>query len=158
MTSLFKKLNYKNHSSIAVLHAPISMDAELKEMSKITTIHTNIHQLSDIQFAMVFVTQLQEIEKSIEEIFPKLKDDAVLWYCYPKASSKKYRCEFNRDNGWASLGSYQLETVRSVAIDEDWTGLRFRKTEYIKTMNRNEKLAISENGKNRIKKNNNSNV
>jgi hypothetical protein len=29
-----------------------------------------------------------------------------------------------------------FDTVRSIAIDEDWTGLRFRRKEYIKSSKR----------------------
>jgi hypothetical protein len=55
---------------------------------------------------------------------------------YPKGTSKKYKCEFNRDTGWSALGEFGLEGVRQVAIDEDWSALRFRKVDYIKSMQR----------------------
>ncbi|HNM27658.1 MAG TPA: hypothetical protein PKL15_19570, partial [Saprospiraceae bacterium] len=64
---------------------------------------------------------------------------------YPKGSSKTYRCEFNRDNGWQALGEVGYEPVRQVAIDEDWSALRFRRVEFIKTMTRS--FAMSEKGK-----------
>jgi len=76
-----------------------------------------------------------------------------LWFCYPKGTSKKYKCDFNRDTGWETLGNYNLEGVRQVAIDEDWSALRFRKIEHIKTLTRRESFAISKEGKERIKKN-----
>ena len=98
---------------------------------------------------MVFVTKLSEVEQSINAIYNELEGDAMLWYCYPKGSSKKYKCDFNRDNGWQALGDRNLEPVRQVAIDEDWSALRFRKVEFIKTMTRS--FAISEGGKKKIK-------
>ncbi|MEO8473318.1 MAG: hypothetical protein ABI477_14050, partial [Chryseolinea sp.] len=51
-------------------------------------------------------------------------------------------------NGWAVLGKLGFEPVRMVAIDEDWSALRFRKTSHIKTMTRSS--AISDAGKKRI--------
>ncbi len=66
--------------------------------------------------------------------------------CYPKGSSKKYSCDFNRDTGWDIMGQYDLESVRAVAIDEDWSALRFRKVDFIKTMKRKFE-ALSEKGK-----------
>jgi len=72
-----------------------------------------------------------------------------LWFAYPKGSSKRYKCEFNRDNGWAVLGSLGFEGVRMVAIDEDWSALRFRRVEYVKNMTRS--FALSEEGKARSK-------
>ena len=56
----------------------------------------------------------------------------MVWFAYPKGTSKKYKCDFNRDRGWDALKAAGFETVRAVAIDEDWTGLRFRRAEYIK--------------------------
>lgn len=68
-------------------------------------------------------------------------------YIYPKGSSKRYKCNFNRDTGWAALGNLGLEGVRMVAVNEDWSALRFRKVEYIKTLTRNSKMMFSEEGK-----------
>lgn len=39
-----------------------------------------------------------------------------------------------------------------VAIDEDWSALRFRKAEFIKTMKRDAKWAMSKVGKAKAKK------
>jgi hypothetical protein len=58
--------------------------------------------------------------------------DATVWFAYPKGTSKKYQCDFNRDNGWDTLKAQGFDTVRAVAIDEDWTALRFRRVEFIK--------------------------
>lgn len=45
------------------------------------------------------------------------------------------------------MGEYELEGVRMVAIDQDWSSVRFRKVEYIKTMKRRESFALSTTGK-----------
>lgn len=149
MTPLFKKLNFKNHKSILALNAPVSFTEELKRMQNEAIIFRTENKINAIDFALVFVTKLSEIEQSINAIYNELEGDAMLWYCYPKGSSKKYKCDFNRDNGWQALGDRNLEPVRQVAIDEDWSALRFRKVEFIKTMTRS--FAISEGGKKKIK-------
>ena len=66
----------------------------------------------------------------------KAKGDALLWFAYPKATSRKYVCEFNRDTGWDALRAVGFESVRVVAIDEDWSALRFRRVEFMKTHTR----------------------
>jgi hypothetical protein len=80
-------------------------------------------------------------------LFQAADGDAQLWMVYPKGSSKKYKCEFNRDTGWTALGVAGYEPVRQVAIDEDWSALRFRKVAFIKTMTRNPDGAISRAGR-----------
>jgi hypothetical protein len=58
--------------------------------------------------------------------------DALLWFAYPKGTSKRYHCEFNRDTGWQVIRDAGFDSVRQVAIDEDWSALRFRRVEFIK--------------------------
>lgn len=60
--------------------------------------------------------------------------DALVWFAYPKGTSKQYRSTINRDTGWQVLGAAGFEPVRMVAIDEDWSGVRFRRAEFIKSM------------------------
>ena len=131
MTPLFKKLNFKNQQQIVVLNAPASFDAAMDEMKPHTKFVTKVSKGNVIEFILVFVTKQSEIDKTIDTIFKQLEGDAILWFCYPKGSSKKYTCDFNRDNGWDKVKALGMDTVRSVAIDEDWTGLRFRKNEFI---------------------------
>lgn len=152
MTTLFKKLNFKDQKEILVINAPTSFDKELADIAKFTEIIKAIKKVKAIDFAIVFVLTQEQIDNTIELIFPKFNGDAVLWFCYPKGTSKKYKCDFNRDTGWETLGNYNLEGVRQVAIDDDWSALRFRKTEYIKKLTRRESFAISKEGKERIKK------
>lgn len=152
MTPLFKKLNFKNHLKILAINAPSSFDGELIQMEPFTKVYKHEKQLAVIDFALAFVTKQTEIDKTISTLFPKLIGDAVLWFCYPKGTSKKYQCDFNRDTGWSGLGAYNLEGVRQVAIDEDWSALRFRKIEFIKKLARREGVALSEEGKMRTKK------
>ena len=76
--------------------------------------------------------------------------DAIVWIAYPKKTSKQYRCEFNRDSGWTLMGEAGFEPVRQVAIDEDWSALRFRRVENIPSLKRSKAIAISKEGKRRI--------
>lgn len=138
MSPLFKKLNYKDHPKILVLNPPESFDNELRTMVHLASILKNDEEISEIEFSLVFVTKQHEIDEIISRICPKLKGDTVLWFCYPKGTSKKYKCDFNRDTGWNELKKRNIVPVRIVAIDDDWSALRYRKTEYIKTMTRNE--------------------
>ncbi len=41
------------------------------------------------------------------------------------------------------MGAVGFEGVRQVAIDEDWSALRFRRVEYIKRMTRDPKRAMT---------------
>ena len=153
---LLKKLNHKEQL-ILIINAPDEFKKEMESMIKggnrLTSLpSTGISKINEIEFILSFVQTSAEVEKIINSIDKKLTEDAVVWFAYPKGTSKKYKAEINRDNGWQDLGKKGFETVRSVAIDNDWTGLRFRKSEFIKTMKRSTSFAMSEKGKARTKK------
>lgn len=151
MNALFKKLNFRDQKGILVLNYPDSFTKEVEEMSSETSFLFGIKQAKEIGFAIIFVKKKIEIEEAIASI-PKLAGDATLWFCYPKGTSKNYKCDFNRDTGWSALGEYGLEPVRMVSIDDDWSALRFRKVEYIKNMSRRENTALTKEGKLKIAK------
>ena len=148
MNPIFKKLNYKNQKAIHVINAPESFKKDMNDMQDLATIKTSLAGAKGVEFFLAFVTRQKEVDDLTKKVSPLMIDDGVLWFAYPKGSSKKYKCEFNRDNGWSEPGKLGWEGVRMVAIDEDWSVLRFRKAEHIKTMTRS--FAMSEAGKNKV--------
>lgn len=137
MHALLKKLNFKASPEIYVLNAPKSFDKVIAEFSHETTVIREFSAKTTIAFVMVFVQSEEEIAKYAATIFSSLLADGIVWFCYPKASSKRYKSEISRDTGWKVLGTYDVEPVRSVAIDEDWSGARFRQIAFIKKITRN---------------------
>ena len=152
MDAVFKKLNFKDQPEILVINHPASFQPNLDAMASLVKIQTEVAKAGKIHFALAFVTKQVEVDTLATQIAAKTEGDALVWFAYPKGTSKKYKCEFNRDTGWDVLGKLGFEPVRMVAIDEDWSALRFRRAEFIKTMVRNEKLALSKEGKARVKK------
>jgi hypothetical protein len=133
MSSTFTKLNLKHQEKIVVLNAPESFEPELAALPG-TAIVRDLDGLENFEFFIAFVTREREIAGLSKIIAAKAKGDAVVWLVYPKGTSKKYKSEVSRDHGWQALRGLGFETVRAVAIDEDWSALRFRRTEYIKAM------------------------
>ncbi|MES2688754.1 MAG: hypothetical protein V4658_00030 [Bacteroidota bacterium] len=150
MTPLFKKLNYKAQPEICVLNAPASFKTEQEAMSKVCKVNTDLKKLTSAEFMILFLTTQKELDQQVPLLVNKIEDNGVLWFCYPKGTSKKYSSEINRDNGWQILGDLGFEPVRAVAIDEDWSALRFRRAEHIKKMTRS--FAMSKEGKKRVGK------
>jgi hypothetical protein len=150
MTPIFKKLNFKEcQQQVVVINAPLSFESELNSMKAITQIETYIEKVKSIEFVICFIKSQKEIDDFIQAADKKMPGDTVLWLCYPKAKSKKYKSEINRDFGWAILGKYGLEGVRQVSIDEDWSALRFRRVEFIKKITRRESYALTKDAKRR---------
>jgi hypothetical protein len=141
---LFKKLNLGTHSVALVLNAPKSFKPELATLKGVT-IKRSLSGTS--AFAMAFVITQSELDAASRNLVAACTGDAILWMVYPKGTSKKYHCEFNRDCGWPILGAAGFEPVRMVAIDADWSALRFRRVEHIKRMTRGAGNSISRAGR-----------
>ena len=132
MAEIFEKLNLKDQQEILVLHAPESFEPELSRLP-VMHIHRHIESVPRIGFFLAFVTKKSEVDALAGPVAARAVGDATVWFAYPKGTSKKYKCDFNRDTGWDALKAAGFDCVRSIAIDEDWTGLRFRRVEYIKS-------------------------
>lgn len=148
MNSMFKKLNYSDQAEVYVLNAPASFQPNTDEIAASATVKTDMAKAKAVRFAIAFATKQAEVDRVAKQAAKALEGDAVLWIAYPKGTSKTYTCEFNRDTGWASLGAAGFEPVRQVAIDEDWSALRFRRVEYIKSMTRS--FAMTKAGKEKV--------
>ena len=66
-------------------------------------------------FALFFIKSCPDIEKYAGKAAGKMNDDGILWFAYPKKSSKKYETDLSRDQGWQPLGDLGYEGVRQVA-------------------------------------------
>ncbi|MGA2191735.1 MAG: hypothetical protein ABSH33_24780 [Steroidobacteraceae bacterium] len=130
MSGLWAKLNLKHQREIAVLNSPDSFAAELGALGRIR-VHRRISGVKELAFVLAFVVTKVELDKVAAAVVSNASGDALLWFAYPKGTSTKYKCEFNRDNGWDILWKSGFDTVRQVAIDQDWSALRFRRIEFI---------------------------
>jgi hypothetical protein len=148
MDSVFKKMNFKDSKTVVVVNAPLSFEPNIDAMQGFTTFKRDLSVVEKTDFILAFCTQQKEVDSVATEAANRLESDGLLWFAYPKGSSKKLKCDFNRDTGWAVLGEKGFEPVRMVAIDEDWSALRFRRVGFIKKMTRSS--AITEEGKKRI--------
>ena len=135
MTKLFDKLNLKDHREILVVNAPPSFESELAALAGVAVLR-DPGNVKVVRFALAFATVQTEVDRLAKLLSAKAEGDALLWFAYPKGTSKMYKCDFNRDNGWSVLKSACFDTVRAVAIDEDWSALRFRRVEFIKPTTR----------------------
>jgi hypothetical protein len=146
MSTVFKKLNLKDQAEIAVVNAPGSFEPEIATLRGVA-IRRSLASGAPLTFSLAFVTKQPEVDALAKAVAARTVGDAVVWFAYPKQSSKKYKSEIDRDHGWASLGAAGFEPVRMVAIDEDWSAVRFRRVGYIKTLSRPKEVALSLAGK-----------
>ena len=148
MNPLLKKLNYKDQQEIFVLNAPGPMASLLKAFDREVPLRTELPEGTP-GFTLIFVMRSEEISHFAAQLKNRLTGDPIIWFAYPKRSSGNYDTDISRDYGWGPLGELGLEPVRQVAIDEDWSALRFREVDHIRTMTRRQGMRLSDKGKKR---------
>ena len=146
MPGVFAKLNLKDQQQILVLDAPQSFEPELATLKGVEIVR-DPRKAKSILFSLAFVITQDRVDALAPAIAKKAEGDAVIWFAYPKGSSKKYKSQIDRDHGWNVLGKEGFEPVRMVAIDEDWSAIRFRRASFIKNMTRGKEHRLTERAK-----------
>jgi hypothetical protein len=133
MKSILEKLNYKGQKRISILNAEESFLKSISSDLIDVTIDKKIDPRYPYEFIIIFVKSVSEVEQIAPVTIHNLMADGVLWFCYPKKTSPRFKSEIDRDHGWKVLNDSGLFGIRLVAIDEDWSALRFRNKKYIKS-------------------------
>lgn len=151
---LLKKLNHKNQRKVHLINPPESFEPTKAEITKTMEVSEDFEGEATVLFVLAFFTKKSEIREVIEKLMGKTSSESLVWLCYPKKSSKNYQSDITRDKGWEIMGEYAYEPVRQIAIDDDWSALRFRPITEIKEFTRDQKMVLSEEGKVKVKNRN----
>jgi hypothetical protein len=133
MNDLLNKLIYKGQKRIAVINADkVFLDALSKVFGDVQ-VDIEIDQRYPYEFMLIFVKLVSEIDLLAPKALHNLISDGILWFAYPKKTSKEYFSDIDRDHGWEVLLDRGFDKVRQVAINDVWSALRFRNIRYIKS-------------------------
>ena len=72
--------------------------------------------------AIVFADDAASVRRILAKQGDALAGREILWVAYPKAN----RTDINRDSLWPILAEHGMRPIGQVAIDEEWSALRFR--------------------------------
>jgi hypothetical protein len=153
MDSLLTKLNFSGQQEICVINTPKPLEGIINSFSIDARIIIDLNHITKGNFFLIFVFSVEEIESYTKQIMGRTSGDPIIWFLYPKKSSKRYTCNFTRDKGWEILGTYHFESVKIVAFDDDFSAIRFRNVKYIEKLTRSEEMALSSEAKRRIRNN-----
>jgi hypothetical protein len=129
--TVFQKLNLTTQKKIVICNAPDSFSGELNRLKNVEIVRDPL-KVRAVQFALAFAVTQAQLDRFSAQLAAAADGDALLWFAYPKGTSKRFTCEFNRDTGWHVITGAGFESVRQVAIDEDWSALRFRRSQFVK--------------------------
>lgn len=116
-----EKLRLKPGMTAALLHVPDGLQERLGLPVGVT--------LVDDPAAAGFVLDFAEDQAGAEErltaLRPAIRDDAVVWFAYPKGAKAAGR-DVSRDTIWAFVQTLGMRLVANVAIDATWSAVRLR--------------------------------
>lgn len=149
MHPTLKKLQFKEQPTALVHCTPSSFAEVLTHLNELTQLDQTALEGNQYDFALFFCEKQADLSVAANKISEFLHPESLLWIAYPKKSSKRYKSDITRDQGWESIGALGYEPVRQIAIDEDWSALRFRPVDQIKNLTRRSSMILSEEGKKR---------
>ncbi|GIP38913.1 hypothetical protein J31TS4_21930 [Paenibacillus sp. J31TS4] len=132
---LIKKLLLKPGYRAAVLNPPDGFGLPEEELPEGVVLTNGLEEAGELDFALLFARNQEELGKTAPLLLPRLKPDAVFWTAYPKKSSK-LKSDITRDSGWDVLKEAGFEGVSLVSIDETWSAFRLRPASAVNRANR----------------------
>lgn len=118
MKDFIKKFKFKANG--VVLNAPTEIEKEFIELG-----FKNKLDKTGSTNTLVFITDNKEYINFLKKEFKKIEPDSVLWFAYPKGTSK-IKTDINRDTIRVTGEEYGITTVTAISIDDTWSALRFR--------------------------------
>lgn len=127
VSTVLKKLQYKGQSPVFLLHMPEEARPLLKGLEAAAA-QVSSKPEKGCSFAIVFAKSFAEGQEVAVLATQAVEGDALVWFVYPKQTSKRYKADVNRDTAWTIFEPLGWRAVSQVAIDDDWSALRFRRS------------------------------
>ena len=79
-------------------------------------------------------TTRAEIERLAGSVITSVGKDGTLWFAYPRQECLRYDTDIDRTSSFSILARMGFESIHQVAMDDDWSAMRFRHIDAIRTM------------------------
>ena len=127
-TELMKKLQIKLGVRLAIVNPPKDCLAFLAaELPDTPQGHAPEESPQGI---LVFAYSLEEAKRLFAQAVSALSLEGLVWIAYPKGPSGLVT-DINRDRLWKALEFSGWRPVRQIAIDDNWSAMRFRPVDQV---------------------------
>lgn len=122
---LTERLQLKDEKNLLIQGMPSSIEKQFTKLSFAKNV-TPLLKTRKIDFALLFAVNKKQLQDILLDVIPALHENTKLWIAYPKLTSK-ITSDLTRDTNWEFISMYGYQGVRSIALDNVWTAVRFRK-------------------------------
>jgi len=91
----------------------------------------------DIDLLLGFAVDVAALGPLVDRMLTIYKRGGAFWVAHPKKSGS-IKSDLSRDAGWDRLTREGMIPVTQIAIDDDWSALRFRYRDEVKLITRKE--------------------
>lgn len=131
MDAAVTKLRARGNERALVLGLPDELEG-LAAAFEEAQVPVDVEADGTYPFVMMFAKSRAEAEALAPAAARAVEGDALLWFAYPKGTSKRYgKVDINRDSSWGLFESFGMRPVAQVSIDDDWSAVRFRRAEFV---------------------------
>ena len=116
-TTIAEKLLIKPNTTIWLSHN--------EHLARLTPLPAGVRQVDALEaasVAIVFADSAASARETLTAHKGELGRPGAFWVAYPKGGA----ADINRDSLWPIVADYDMRPCGQVAIDERWSGLRFR--------------------------------
>jgi hypothetical protein len=117
MKTIAEKLLIKPHTTVW-----LSDPAQLALLAPMPDGVREVETLATASTAVVFADSAAKAREQFEKHDGDLDKPGAFWVAYPKGN----QADINRDSLWPIVAEFDMRPCGQVAIDDHWSGLRFR--------------------------------
>jgi hypothetical protein len=117
MKTIAEKLLIKPHTTVW-----LSNPAQLALLAPMPEGVREVDTLATASTAVVFADSAAKAREQLEKHDGDLDKPGAFWVAYPKGN----KADINRDSLWPIVAEFDMRPCGQVAIDDHWSGLRFR--------------------------------
>src|SRR5215467_7344603 len=118
MSTTAQKLKIKENFSLLTINAPADFKKNIGELPKGVKISTDSKDFNQVHW---FLMSKAQMDKELNRVLKLLKNDVILWFYYPKGTSK-LQTDLTRDKGWDNLLKHdELGWISLISFDDTWS-------------------------------------
>jgi hypothetical protein len=129
MKSIADKLGFKPGKRAWMLDVP----GNLRKIIGLPTERPD----GEVDLLLGFAVDVAALGALADHMLPIYKRGGAFWVAHPKKSGS-IRSDLSRDAGWDRLTREGMIPVTQIALDDDWSALRFRYRDEVKLITRKE--------------------
>ena len=128
MSGLAHKLGIRPRVCVLLLDGPAEVKDALEPLPDGAVVATG----PPADVVLAHCTRRADVGRLAPALIEAAQTGAIVWCAWPKRTSG-LETDLTRDEGWDALTSAGLRAVATVAIDDTWSGLRFRPVEDVRS-------------------------